>query len=176
MSALPVEPTADVALHPERTDDPATIRWVVAGRLPAALTTAAVEALAPAGALTGVAVEAGDVLTTLAAGRQWRAEAAGVRAAVSAAVAAARATERGAGDTDAALLAEAHRVVADDVNPYAAGHGGALEVVAAHDGTVEVALTGACHGCPAAAFTVQGRLGRRLAEAPGYRGVRVAQR
>lgn len=181
MSALPVDadlPPEAVALHPERTDDPATVRWVVAGRVCPSLTGADVEALVAPGVLARVTVERGAVRTTLSDGRDWRTEAAGVRGAVASAVAAARAAEGGAdaAGTDAALLAEARRVVADDVNPYAAGHGGSLQVLGAQDGTVEIRLGGACHGCPAAAFTVQGRLGRQLADAPGFRGVRITSR
>jgi Fe-S cluster biogenesis protein NfuA len=79
-------------------------------------------------------------------------------------------------DQDGALGRLATRILAEEIAPYAAGHGGSIVLVDVRDGTVDVELAGACHGCPAAAFTIQGRLEHRMrAEAPWLVGVRVAE-
>ncbi|MEU3983781.1 NifU family protein [Streptomyces sp. NPDC026672] len=44
----------------------------------------------------------------------------------------------------------------------ARSHGGTIELVDVCDGVVSVRLRGACHGCPAAWFTLHQRLERLL--------------
>ena len=171
MTALPAgadrgpDPTGPVALHPERTDDPGTLRWRVAGPSLDGVTAAAVRELAGrtggADLLAAVTVAPHHVLTTLAPGRSWADDGPTVRTAVRGAVRDARAAA--SATPDVALERAARRVV-DEVAPYAAGHGGRIDVVSVRDGVVELDLRGACHGCPAAAFTVQGRVARRLRE------------
>jgi len=138
--------------------------------------------LVEAGVLTSAEVGPGQVLTTLAAGHDWPSAAAAVRAAVQAAVAR-HGSRRSAGsgaaptDPDAALHRIATQVLRTEVGPYAAGHGGGVELLAVHDGVVDVRMVGACHGCPAAGWTVQARLERHLRdEAPWTVGVRIVDR
>jgi len=189
-----------VAVHPERTGDPRTLRWCTArpGRSDDAGGTTddgsgvgtdaptpldpALAALVEAGVLTSAEVGPGQVLTTLAAGHDWPSAAAAVRAAVQAAVAR-HGSRRSAGsgaaptDPDAALHRIATQVLRTEVGPYAAGHGGGVELLAVHDGVVDVRMVGACHGCPAAGWTVQARLERHLRdEAPWTVGVRIVDR
>ena len=173
MSAVPV--SEPVALHPERTDDPATLLWRVAGPALHGVDEAAVRDLARAADGTEVlaAVEVGTdhVLTTLDQDRSWPVEAATVRSAVRRAVATSRDADRL--DPDAALGRAARRAL-DEVAPYAAGHGGSIALERAAGGVVEVRMAGACHGCPAAAFTLQGRVARLVREdAPWLTEVRV---
>ena len=160
-AAAPFAATEPVALHPERTADPATVRWQVAGPSLAGLGTGTFDPLVAAGALAGAVAGDRYVDTTLAAGRSWPVEAPVVRDAVAAAVSDLRAAA--VADPDVALAGAAERVLAE-VAPYVAGHGGSITLAGVSGGVVELDLRGACHGCPAATFTVQGRVGRRLAE------------
>ena len=166
---------APVALHPERTGDPATVLWRVAGPALHGVDAAAVRDLARAadgtGVLTAVEVGTDHVLTTLGEGRSWPAEASTVRSAIRQVVGAAR--DADLLDPDAALERAARRAL-DEVAPYAAGHGGAIALERASGGVVEVRMAGACHGCPAAAFTLQGRVARLVRQdAPWLTEVRV---
>jgi NFU1 iron-sulfur cluster scaffold homolog, mitochondrial len=164
-----------VALHPERTDNPRTIRWHVAGSRVDHVAASSVRELAGP-ILDAVQVGTDHVLTTLADGGSWARDASEVRDAVREAVARARqaSAAEAAADPDGSLKQIATRVLVEDVAPYAAGHGGFITVSSVHDGIVEVEMGGACHGCPAATFTVQGRLAPRLAaESPAFTEVRV---
>jgi len=89
-----------------------------------------------------------------------------VRAAVAAAVAEPagwRVEDTGSAD-DEDLAAAVRRLVAGDVGDYVRSHGGAVELVGVRDGVVTVRMRGACHGCPASAFTLHARVERRLRE------------
>ncbi|MCG2803506.1 MAG: NifU family protein [Cellulomonas sp.] len=180
MSTACTEPAAveAVALHPERTDDPRTLRWQVAGPPVGLLCPTELDALVAEGVLTDVSVGRHHVDTTLRAELTWAQHGARVRATVCAAVAALRAAgaDHDRTDPDGELQRIAHDLIEQDVNPYAAGHGGGVVLRGVHDGVVEVELSGTCRGCPAAAFTVQGRLLRRLkSEAPWTAEVRAVQ-
>ena len=103
MSALPHDrvPTnaRSVAVHPERTGDPRTVRWQVAGGLPNTLGRDALHALVTAGILASAAMGPDHLTTTLEPGRSWPVDGPGIRTAVQEAVAAARAADA---DADAA--------------------------------------------------------------------------
>ncbi len=167
-----------VALHPERTPDPATLRWHVPG--PALPRTGdphggeALAALVDAGILVAAVVGTDEVSTTLAEGRSWSVEGAAVRTAVQQTVSALRARPPlPPAERDAALRELAELVVAG-AGPYAASHGGRIELVSVQDDVVSVTLGGACHGCPAQSFTVHRRLEADLrAGAPWLAEVRV---
>lgn len=183
MSAATTALPSAVALHAERTPDPRTVRWQVAGprldwrRAPQDLPGPLAE-LVSAGVLTQVQLDVDHVSTTLAEGRSWPADGGPVRSAVAAAVAGCRNRAGGAAeaDPDGELRRRAEQVLQEDVAPYAAGHGGRITLVGVSDGVVEVALSGTCHGCPAATWTLQGRLERRLRqEAPWLVEVRVVE-
>lgn len=168
-----------IAVHPERTTDPRAVRWHVVSGLPSTFGPDALHALVTARVLESVSMGLDHLTTTLAPGRSWPVDGAGVRWALQQAVAVARATEAdaAAAEPDGTLARAAQQILAEEIGPYAAGHGGGITLAEVHDGTVEVVLTGACHGCPAAAFTVQGRLeGRLRAATVGFIGVRVVER
>lgn len=160
-----------VAVHPERTDDPHTVRWHVAGGVDA--TDDAVRAdpyvaqLLAAGVLSAVSARADGICTTLGVGHGWAGVGPAVRAAVQHAVASARSGASQA-DRDAALAELAARVVREEAGPYAESHGGGIALLGVSDGVVRVRMDGACHGCPAANLTVQARLVRRLRTAASW--------
>ncbi len=181
---LPAETAVDepdltvVAVHPERTGDPATLRWHVPGpALPATDEPHGGDGLAglvDEGILVDAVVGLDDVTTTLAAGRAWSADGARVRVAVQETIAALRARPAlPPAERDEALRGLAELVVAG-AGPYAASHGGRIELVDVADDVVSVRLGGACHGCPAQSFTVHRRLEADLRHgAPWLREVRV---
>jgi Fe-S cluster biogenesis protein NfuA len=89
-----------------------------------------------------------------------------VREAVAAAVAEPerwRVEDTGSAD-DEALADAVRRLVAGDVGDYVRSHGGAIDLAGVRHGVVTVRLHGACHGCPASAFTLHARVERRLRE------------
>ncbi|MFD1720600.1 NifU family protein [Amnibacterium endophyticum] len=156
--------TAAVALHPEAVPGaPLEVRWIVpAGSLPFVGAPARVpEALATLlerGLLAEVVVEPAAVRTVLAAGREWRADGAVVRAGLETALADpdgwAPATGADAGDV---LRAAVQEVLAGDVGAYIRSHGGALELVEVEDARVRVRFSGTCAHCPASDETLTDR-------------------
>ncbi|KAE8762461.1 NifU family protein, partial [Georgenia thermotolerans] len=77
---------------------------------------------------------------------------------------AARAGASGAHARDARLRAAAEEVIAGPVGDLARSHGGRIELAEVRDGVVAVRMSGACHGCPAAAVTMHARLERLVRE------------
>ena len=166
---------AALALHPESVDGrPDTLRWVTRAAdalgfvgAPAAVPVPLAALLAGGGpsartspaVLSGVAVEPGAVLTTLAPGLAWRAEGARVRSALSLALAepSGWAAPAGAGADDV-LAAAVEQVIAGEVGEYVRSHGGAITLVRVAAGSAEVALSGACTHCPAAGLTLDRRV------------------
>ncbi|MEU5093576.1 NifU family protein [Streptomyces sp. NPDC020996] len=159
-------------MHPQTVPgEPARLRWIVpAGALPCAGPMAAVpaplEALLADGTLSRIAVEPSAVVTDLAEGRSWSREGARVRSALHAALDdPAGWTPAADGDgsyADTAACAAARDVLAGPVGDFARSHGGTIDLVDVRDGVVTVRLGGACHGCPAAWFTLHNRLEREL--------------
>lgn len=154
-----------VPVHPERTADPDTVLWRFgAGHASAGPSwqDALDDAFAPlvSGALvTDVTALAGAVRVTLAPGLSWGDQAAAVRSAAQrAAVACATCPPSDPETRREALESAAREVLDTTVGPYAAGHGGGVDLLGVGPDTVTVRLTGTCHGCPAAALTVHARL------------------
>jgi Fe-S cluster biogenesis protein NfuA len=117
------------------------------------------------GTLADVRVEPAAVLTALGAGRTWSRDGARIRSALHAAL------DEPAGwtpaDAPTALDDEPLRLAAQalldgPVGELARSHGGRIELVDVRDGIVTVRLDGACHGCPAARFTLRQRLENQL--------------
>ncbi|WRZ95338.1 NifU family protein [Streptomyces sp. NBC_01007] len=173
-----------IPLHPQRVPGrPDRLRWIVpAGPLtgipagPLAEVPAPLAALLSDATLERVAVEPTAVVTVLGAGRDWRDEGARVRSALHAALDDPAGwvpeADACAGD-DALLYGAAREVLAGEVGAFARSHGGAIDLVDVCDGIVTVRLKGACHGCPAAWFTLHQRLERQLRRRhPGLREVR----
>lgn len=179
-----------IPLHPQRTDHPDELRWhVPPGTLPTPGPAEDLRDLLPTllddAALVAVRVEPDAVVTRLAPGREWRTEGPRIRTALHAALtglAGRRSAPAGpaSGDRvepggDEALRATAEELIAGRVGDLARGHGGRIDLVAVHGGVVEVALHGACHGCPAARTTLTVHLEDRLrALHPAFRAVRTA--
>ncbi len=62
------------------------------------------------------------------------------------------------------------------IRPYIDSHGGAVEVLAAHEGVVRVRMSGACAGCTASAVTLQSGIEDALRERfPGFVRVEAEQ-
>ena len=184
-------PAPAPTLHPESTDDPATLRWVVTpspveGHLDTAAghpAPAALAALLDSGVLARVTARAGMVTTTLADGRDWANAGEAVRAAVHADLAAGvpwPGAAVGPGPEgareDEAILRSARELVGGPVGAVADAHGGVIRVVGVTGGIVEVELAGACRGCPAVGVTLGRRLGTELRRRhPGVKEVRSAE-
>ncbi|WP_370248024.1 NifU family protein [Nocardioides sp.] len=154
-----------VPIHAEAVPgDPTTVRWVVpAGRLgfvgSPAVVPAPLAGLLDDGVVSQLEVEPAAVLVTLAPPHVWAVEGDRVRTALQTALADPAGWRAPAGVTAADRLAAAARqVLAGEVGDYARSHGGRLELVAVHDGEVEIALHGTCDGCPAAGRTLEDRV------------------
>jgi Fe-S cluster biogenesis protein NfuA len=173
-----------VALHPQACPaEPDRLRWIIpAGTLTgfgvATAVPAPLAALVAGGRLAEIVVEPGAVLTRLAPGHGWAAEGPGVRSALHAALeqpdgwVVAATPEDG---LDARLAAEVSELLEGSAGQFARSHGGGIELLGVRDGVVTVHLSGACHGCPAARFTLHQRLERELRRrCPALRAVRAS--
>lgn len=145
-----------VQLHPEAvTGRPQAVCWVVPpGLTPfvgeVAEAPGALGALLADGTLVTVETEPAAVVTTLRDGLRWRSEGARVRDALGAALRTDGWAPKGAARTDdEALLAIGQEVAAGRAGDYIRSHGGLVEVVGAHEGVLDVRMTGACSGCAA---------------------------
>ncbi|HNW91663.1 MAG TPA: NifU family protein [bacterium] len=69
------------------------------------------------------------------------------------------------------------QVIADEIAPMLASHGGSVELVdVTADGTVKVRLQGACAGCPGARATLRGVVEQALkAKLPQVKEVVAAE-
>lgn len=154
-----------VPVHPERTVDPRTVLWRFgaghgsAGPGWQGALDDAFAALASSAVVTGVTGLPGAVRVTLAPGLDWADHAGAVRdAAQHAALSCATGVPPDPEVRREALEAVARQALDTTVGPYAAGHGGGIDLLHVGADTVTVRLTGTCHGCPAAALTVHARL------------------
>jgi Fe-S cluster biogenesis protein NfuA len=157
-----------IPIHATATADPRQLRWVVgADRLPPHGTVLRAPGrlgeLLDDGALDHVEVRSGDVLITLSSGRNWREMGDDVRQALS------EALLEPAGwhvdpttDDTAELTAVVAELLAGPIGALAESHGGTIELASIEGDTVNVRLSGACHGCPAAASTLHDNLQREL--------------
>lgn len=159
-----------VPLHPEATDDPSRLRWVVppgvlhlVGR-PAEV-PGALARLLEDGTVVDIVVGADAVDVTLGPGCGWRADGPRVRDALTAALAEAdawRAADPDAEGPDAVLRDAVGRVIAGDVGEYVRSHGGRITLLDAADGRARIALDGECSSCPARSLTLHLRFERAL--------------
>lgn len=156
--------TVPVVMHPETTDDPRVLRWVLTGRSDSLARAVAepdgpLQRLVVHGTLRRASGGAGWIDTELGAGHEWRDVAPEVRDAVG--ECAAHAAPHAASDADLRDLAQ--EVLEREIAPLAGAHGGRIEIVGVEGHTVTVSLEGACHGCPAAKITLQDGFQRILA-------------
>lgn len=158
-----------VALHPESTGDPRTLRWAAPRTalpfLGEVRSAPGLDAL-PEGLLEHVEAVPGALLVTLAEGRDWRREGPAVRTALVAALSHPDRWGPGAdaapADGDDLLRRTAEAAIEGPVGEIAAAHGGTIELLGARDGVVEVRLHGACRGCAASAITLHQRLDQEV--------------
>ncbi|SER90263.1 Fe-S cluster biogenesis protein NfuA, 4Fe-4S-binding domain [Propionibacterium cyclohexanicum] len=161
--------SAVISVHPERTANPDTLRWVVC-HIP--MPFAGPLQTAPGlGELIGTVVSrarvnADSIDITLAPGHDWRADGAAVRHGLVVALAR---TDEWVGGADASRLGPddvlrlcACELIDGPVGAIATVHGGSIELVDVSDGVVTVRMHGACRGCPAAAITMHQRLESQL--------------
>ena len=164
-----------IPIHATATANPHQLRWVVAAdRLPAAGTVRTVPGrlgmLLDDGVINEIEVRTGDLLITLRTGNNWRELGDDVREALSDAL-----LDRAGWRVDLApdeatgLTAIADELLAGSIGALAESHGGSIELVSVEGDTVNVRLSGACRGCPAAASTLHDKLQRELRLRSGQR-------
>jgi Fe/S biogenesis protein NfuA len=154
-----------VPVHPERVPDhPDLLRWVVpAGSLPFVGEPYAVprpirDLLADGTLAAPVVVEPDAVVLVAGPGLSWAGVGARVRRALQQALAHPEEwLPPQDAEPDDRLRRAAERVIGGEVGDYVRGHGGRIDLVAAHDGRVEVSMAGTCVGCPASRSTLTGR-------------------
>jgi NFU1 iron-sulfur cluster scaffold homolog, mitochondrial len=157
-----------IPIHATATADPQQLRWVIrADRLPARGTVrkapGRLGALLDGGVIDEMVVGAGDVLITLRSGNSWRKLGDDVREALCDALLDPSAWQVDlAPDDTAALAAIAAELLAGPIGALAESHGGSIELVSVEGHNVNVRMSGACHGCPAAASTLHDKLQHEL--------------
>jgi NFU1 iron-sulfur cluster scaffold homolog, mitochondrial len=161
-----------IPMHATATANPHQLRWVIAAdRLPArgAVRQAPgrLGALLVDGVIDQIEVRPADVMITLHAGNSWRDWGDDVRAALCDALLDPVGWHVDAADDTAELAAIAVELVTGPIGALAESHGGAIELVSIEGDSVNVRLSGACHGCPAAAGTLHDRLERELRRRSG---------
>ena len=162
-----------IPIHATATANPQQLRWVVAAdRLPArgAVRRAPgrLGTLLDTGAIDAIEVRPADVLITLPAGTHWRDVGDDVRQALcDALLNPAEWHVDAAGDDTAGLAALTGELLAGPIGALADSHGGSIELVSIKGDAVTVRLSGACHGCPAAAGTLHDNLQRELRRRSG---------
>jgi NFU1 iron-sulfur cluster scaffold homolog, mitochondrial len=161
-----------IPIHATATTNPQQLRWVVAAdRLPAR--GAVRHAPGRLGALLGdgvidhIEVRPADVAITLHSGNSWRDWGDDVRQALCHALLDPDGWDVDAADDAAGLAAIAAELLAGPIGALAESHGGSIELVSIEGDSVNVRLSGACHGCPAAAGTLHDNLQRELRRRSG---------
>ncbi|QGF23386.1 NifU family protein [Raineyella fluvialis] len=155
---------AVVALHPEATADPHTIRWVVpAGTLPFVgapkAVPAALQALRDGGTLTSIVVEPTAVL--LSTDGDWRTLGAPVRKALAEALAEPSGWVAPA-QPGSVLASAVEEVIAGEVGEYVRSHGGRARLMRVEGSVATIALDGSCSSCPARGVTLGLRFGKAV--------------
>jgi NFU1 iron-sulfur cluster scaffold homolog, mitochondrial len=162
-----------IPIHAVATANPQQLRWVVAAdRLPArgAVRRAPghLGVLLADATIDDIEVRSAGVLITLHAGRSWREVGDDVRRALSDALRDPAGWDvEPVADATGGLAAITAELLAGPVGALAESHGGSIELVSVEGDTVNVRLTGACHGCPAAASTLHDNLQRELRRRSG---------
>jgi NFU1 iron-sulfur cluster scaffold homolog, mitochondrial len=164
-----------IPIHATATADPQQLRWVVAAdQLPPAGTVRRAPghlgALLDSRVIQEMLVRRADVLITLGAGNSWRELGDDVRDALcDALLDLAGWRVDVAPDDSTGLAAITAELLAGPIGALAESHGGSIELVSVEGDHVNVRLSGACRGCPAAASTLHDKLQRELRLRSGRR-------
>ena len=162
-----------IPIHATATANPQQLRWVVAeDRLPARGTVGQAPGrlggMLDGGVIDEIEVRTADVMITLRAGNSWRELGDDVREALCDAL-----LDRAgwrvdvASDDTTGLAAITAELLTGPIGALAESHGGSIELVSVEGDNVNVRLSGACRGCPAAASTLHDRLQRDLRQRSG---------
>lgn len=175
--------TPSVPIHPEPVpENPKQVRWVFPPStlgfigqprsVPGCLSELVTEGIL----LAGIEIEPEGVILEVAEGHNWRDIGPRVRTALQLALGSPEDwAPDSASDPDAILRAIAESVLAGDVGDFIRGHGGSLEIVSAHQDSVEVRFGGTCRGCVAREHTLSARFESALRRRhPKLVSVRVA--
>jgi Fe-S cluster biogenesis protein NfuA len=161
-----------IPMHATTTANPQQLRWVIAAdRLPprGAVRGAPghLGTLLVDGVIDQIEVRPADVVITLVSGNSWREWGDDVRQALCDALQDPVGWNVDAADDTAELAAIAAELIAGPIGALAESHGGSLELVSIEGDSVNVRLSGACRGCPAAASTLHDKLQRELRRRSG---------
>ena len=162
-----------IPIHATATANPQQLRWVVAkDRLPARgmvrQAPGRLGGMLDGGVIDEIEVRTGDVLITLLAGKSWREVGDDVRDALCDALLDPAGWRLDvAPDNTAGLAAITAELLAGPIGALAESHGGSIELVSIEGDKVNVRLSGACHGCSAAASTLHDNLQRELRQRSG---------
>jgi NFU1 iron-sulfur cluster scaffold homolog, mitochondrial len=162
-----------IPIHATATANPQQLRWVVApDRLPARgavhRAPGRLGDLLRDGVLDDIEVRPADVLITLHSGRNWREVGDDVREALSTALLDPAGWHvNPVADDTGGLAAIAGELLTGPIRALAESHGGSIELVSIDGDTVNVRLSGACHGCAAATSTLHDNLQRELRRRSG---------
>ncbi len=164
-----------IPIHAIATANPQRLRWVIpADRLPARGTVrkapGRLGTLLDGGVIDEIEVRTGDVLITLRTGNSWRELGDDVREALCDALLDPAAWQVDVAPDDTARLTQiAAELLAGPIGALAESHGGSIELVSVEGHNVNVRLSGACRGCPAAASTLHDKLQRELRRQSGHK-------
>ena len=167
-----------IPIHATATANPQQLRWVIAAdRLPArgAVRRAPgrLGELLADGVIEHINVRPADVVITLHSGHSWRDWGDDVRGALCEALLEPDGWNADAADDTAELAAIVAELLSGAIGALAESHGGSIELVSIEGDSVNVRLSGACRGCPAAAGTLYDTLQRELRRRSG-RDVKVS--
>lgn len=157
-------------LHPQTTDDPRLIRWLTGTRQLSVVPTQ-LTALIDDGVLERVEIGPAEVRTWLSGNRSWEADGPRVRSALFDAL-----SGQAPEVSEQELRDGIDEILAREVTPIAASHGGAITVHSVRDGVLTVELGGACLGCPLSGRTLGDVITRSVqAHYPQIREVKATQ-
>jgi Fe-S cluster biogenesis protein NfuA len=120
------------------------------------------------GVISEMVVRTADVLITLSAGHRWRELGDEVRDALHVALLDPTGWRIDASSNTDQLAAIAAELIAGPIGALAESHGGSIELVSVKGHNVNVRMSGACHGCPAAASTLHDKLQHELRRRSGH--------